>query len=78
MRSGPRVVTRPQVIRGPASSGQQVCIGSVAEIHVIGLDDHLAAGRVAHRAFGAMSSTFLKIGSDAQASLQALSAGPVP
>ena len=31
---GPRVTTRPQVISGPASPGQQVCTGSAAEVDV--------------------------------------------
>ena len=35
---GPRVTTRPQVISGPASSGQQVCTGKHAEVDLAALD----------------------------------------
>ena len=45
---GPRVITRPQVISGPASSGQQVCTGSEAEVDVRPLEDDLLADGAAN------------------------------
>ena len=69
---GPRVTVRPQVINGPASSGQHVWIGRRAR----------STSRPSHtiswhgpelRSFGAMSSTFMNTGRVVrQASIEAL------
>ena len=57
---GPRVTTRPQVMSGPASPGQQVWIGRRAEIDVVAFPARSPGRARARRAFGAMSSTCLQ------------------
>ena len=52
--AGPRVTVRPQVISGPASPGQQVCIGSRAR-STSPPSQHDLLARRAERSFGAMS-----------------------
>ncbi|MCY1177086.1 hypothetical protein D9M73_173820 [compost metagenome] len=64
---GPRVTVRPQVISGPTSPGQQVCTGSF-DRSTASPSSITSWHGPSRSTFGAIDSTFLKIGSFDQAS----------
>jgi len=69
--SGPRVTTRPQVISGPASPGQQVWIGSRERSTSLPSQTISWQGALS-RSFGAIFSTCFSTGSLSQASFRPL------